>query len=65
MKEVQPILSARKDDVSGHNECLRAQIGPVHADVGPRGRDVADGQLRSQQIDGKGEYPPFLYDADG
>jgi prostaglandin-endoperoxide synthase 2 len=54
----------RRRNLSNHQIDL-SQLYGLHAEVTDLIRERRGGRLKSQQIDGKGEYAPFLYDADG
>ena len=54
----------RRRNLSNHQIDL-SQLYGLHPEVTDLVRERKGGRLKSQQIDGKGEYAPFLYDADG
>ena len=54
----------RRRNLSNHQIDLSQLYGP-HPELTDLIRERAGGRLLSQQIDGKGEYPPFLYDSAG
>ncbi len=54
----------RRRNLSNHHIDL-CQLYGLHPEVTRLIRDDHGGRLKSQQIDGKGEYAPFLFGADG
>ena len=54
----------RRRNLSNHQIDL-SQLYGLHPEVTDLVREHKGGRLKSQQIDGKGEYAPFLYDAVG
>jgi len=54
----------RRRNYSNHQIDL-CQLYGLHPEVTDLIREKQGGRLKSQQIEGKGEFPPFLYDKDG
>lgn len=54
----------RRRNLSNHHIDL-CQLYGLYPEVTSLIRENAGGRLKSQQIDGRGEFPPFLYDARG